>query len=224
MERQHPARVALVMENTLYRQGLCMLLESGGDIQVVGQATSAREIVPSVLPSAGTVILLTLPTTATGLDRSELLYCQSHAPGNGVLVVGDTLDPEEVLGLFDAGAAGYVRKESRSSALVHAIHSIAGGEFVIDGSVTGPLLCTVRDMRRRLEPSKPDDSIPLLTRRQNELLALVAAGRTNGQIATELGISESTVKNHLRQVFARLGVTSRAQAISVAVRLGLVRP
>jgi DNA-binding NarL/FixJ family response regulator len=216
--------VVLVMEDSLYRQGLSMLLESSGSVGVVAQGERIAEVTDGFGRGVPNVVLIDIITSSEGLDISDVLACRKATPASRIVVISDDMDAESVLEVFEAGAHGYVLRGSQASVLVDAVRSAARGEYVVDSRVTGALLRTLRELRRRLELYGVGDPQIPLTARQRELLRLVSEGMTNRQIASELGISESTVKNHLHHVFARLGVASRSQAIAVGVRLGLVKP
>lgn len=217
--------VVLIMENSLYRQGIAMLLESGGGVRVTGQADSISDCAESFNQETPKVVLLDVPANADGqLDLAAVHECRIAAPNSGLIVLSDEQDPERVIEVFEAGARAYVLRENQAGTLIDAIRAVAREDHVIDSRVTGAMLRSMREMRRRLELYGVSEPPVPLTERQRQLLELVGSGCTNRQIALALGISESTVKNHLHAVFARLGVTSRSQAISVALRLGLVHP
>jgi DNA-binding NarL/FixJ family response regulator len=217
--------VVLIMENSLYRQGIAMLLESSGEVHVIGQANRESDCAELFSQETPDVILIDVPATRDGgLKLSAIHECRTAASNAGIVVVSDEEAPERVIEVFEAGAHAYVLRENHAGTLIDAIRAVARSDYMVDSRVTGALLRSLREMRRRLELYGVSEPPVPLTGRQRELLDLVAAGYTNRRIASELGISESTVKNHLHAVFSRLGVASRSQAISVAVRLGLVRP
>ena len=223
---ESPIPIALVMENSLYRQGIAMLLESSGGVTVAGQAEGISGLAPLLEgPDKPAVVVLDgKPTPDGAIDLTEIHECIKASPDSKIVVVSEIESPAMVSGVFDAGAHAFMLRETQATALVEAIRAVARSEYVIDSRVTGALLSSMREMRRRLEVyGAPGVAVPLTTR-QRELLELVAGGYTNRQIAKTLDISESTVKNHLHAMFGRLGVSSRSQAISVAVRLGLVQP
>jgi DNA-binding NarL/FixJ family response regulator len=217
--------VIVIMEDSLFRQGVSMLLESDGDITVIAQAidpADAAETLGSV-PSCVVVLDANMCTGTAGV--ADTMACRAAAPGCRVVIISECGDPACVCGLLDAGAHGYVLKDSPARVLTDAVRSADKGEYMIDSRLIGPLVTTVRDLRSRLKgPGDHTDKEPVLTARQAELMRRVADGLTNHQIASELGISESTVKNHLHQAYARLSVTSRSQAIAACTRLGVLRP
>ncbi len=221
---QETTPVVVVMDNSLYRHGIAMLLESEGDITVIAQADSAEAAAEALPRTPGCVVVLDIDADGGARGVSETTLCRGAGPSCRIVTISESGSTDRVLDLFDAGAHGYVLKESSARRLIDAVRMVARGETVVDSRLLGSMLGTLRDLRRRLEVLGDNGSAALLTGRQAQLMHLVAEGLTNRQIAAALGISESTVKNHLHQVFARLGVTSRSQAIAVSVRLGIVRP
>ncbi len=214
----------MVMANALYRQGLSMLLESGGDAHVVAQAGSCEAAVDAVSRTTPDVVIIELPDADETVRTAEIVACATASPRSKVVALASSESAPEILELFDAGIKGYVLKQNQAETLIDAVLAVAHDEYVVDTHVIGSLLESMRQMRRKLDACCPGTRDSSLTMRQQELLRLVAEGLTNRQIAAELAISESTVKNHLHQVFARLGVTSRSQAISVGMRIGILRP
>jgi DNA-binding NarL/FixJ family response regulator len=221
-----PIPIVLVMENSLYRQGIAMLLESSGDVRVVDQAENVATWKPRFDNGERPVVVVLDGKTAPdgGIELSEVHECRKMSPESCIAVISDIEAPERIIEVFEAGAHAYVLRETQAGTLIDAVRALARSEYVVDSRVTGALLSNLREMRRRLEVYGASDTAVPLTTRQRELLELVAGGYTNRQIAQTLDISESTVKNHLHTVFGRLGVASRSQAISVAVRLGILRP
>lgn len=220
-----PITVVMVMNNVLYRQGLSMLLESGGDVTVVAQAGSCDVALETVQRVAPDVVIIELADSDEAFRADDIVVCAGASPDSGIVLLGSSETPTDVLELFEAGIRGYVLKQNQAETLIDAVRAVARGEYVVDTHVVGSLLELMKQMRSKLDACCPGgERDSLLTARQQELLRLVAEGLTNRQIAATLGISESTVKNHLYQVFSKLGVTSRSQAISVGVRIGVLRP
>jgi DNA-binding NarL/FixJ family response regulator len=143
---------------------------------------------------------------------------RQRAPQSRVIVLTSFLDDERLMPALEAGAAGYLLKDIEPSELARAVRTAYAGEAMIDPTVAGRLLNT---LATRTRPS-PEADGERLTRREHEVLELIAAGRSNKRIALELGIAEKTVKTHVGHVLAKLGVTDRTQAALLAVREGLV--
>jgi NarL family two-component system response regulator LiaR len=143
--------------------------------------------------------------------RRELPDCR-------VIVLTSFLDDERLLPAIQAGAAGYLLKNAEPAQLARAVREAHEGRAIIDPSVAARLMGALADGR---SAAVPHDE---LTRREREVLELIAGGRSNKRIALELGISEKTVKTHVGHLLAKLGVSDRTQAAMLAVRQGLVNP
>ena len=216
--------VIIIMDNSLFRQGLSMLLESDGDISVVAQVETPGAVAETLGRMPECVVVLDVDARSGGRGVADTVACRAATPGCRIVIISEVGGTERVLDLFDAGASGFVLKDSPARVLTDTVRAVGRGEYVIDSRLLGDLLGIVRNLRRRLETADDRGQHLLLTPRQSELMSLVAGGLTNRQIASQLGISESTVKNHLHQVFCQLGVTSRSQALAASVRLGIVKP
>jgi DNA-binding NarL/FixJ family response regulator len=195
--------VLVVDDHALMRQGLQGLIAGAGDMRVVGLAADGAEaldLVPVVSPHV-VLMDLSMPgmdgVTATG--RISRLH-----PHTAVLVLTSFSDQQRVTEALDAGAVGYVLKDTDPADLLHAIRAVARGHSPLDPRVARVLL----QGRRTPAPPPPAE----LTDRENEVLALVGRGMANKQIARALGIREATVKAHLTSVFQRIGVRDRTSA------------
>ena len=204
-------RVLLVDDQRLVRAGLRMLCESADDLEVVGEAENGQEAVRLAERVAPDVVLMDL--RMPGLDGVGAIaaLARSH-PGVRVLVLTTYDEDHEILRAVEAGAAGYLLKDTPREELFRAVRAAARGESVLAPSVTARLLGRMR--APAVEP--PTD-------RELEVLALVAKGLTNRAIARSLAISEATVKTHLVHVFGKLGVDDRTAAVTVALERGLLR-
>lgn len=194
--------VLVVDDHALMRAGLSGLIESAGDMRVVGLAADGAEALDLLATVAPHVVLMDLSmpgmdgVTATGRISREF-------PGAAVLVLTSFSDRQRVTDALDAGAVGYVLKDSEPASLMEAIRAVARGLSPLDPRVAR----TVLDGRRS-PAAVPSE----LTDREQEVLALVGRGQANKQIARALGIRESTVKAHLTSVFQRIGVRDRTSA------------
>jgi DNA-binding NarL/FixJ family response regulator len=206
-----PIRVLLVDDHSVVRQGLRMFLALEPDLEVVGEAADgaealrlARELRPDVV-----LMDLLMPVmdgiTATGLLRREL-------PDTEVVALTSVLEDEKVVGAVRAGAIGYLLKDTQADELRRAIRAAAAGQVQLSPQAAARL------MREVKAPESPE----ALTERETEVLRLLAHGASNKEIAQALTIGEKTVKTHVSNILAKLGVPSRTQAALYAVRIGLV--
>jgi DNA-binding NarL/FixJ family response regulator len=200
--------VLLVDDHPVVRQGLRALLDVQDGITVVGEAgdgPSALSLAVSLEPD---VILLDLKLP--GLDGIAVLGELSDCPSR-VLVLTSATDPASASRAMRSGAAGVVYKDIDPDALVHAIRSVHDGNVLLSAQAAGQL---VRSAGR----AGASDGIDQLTSREREVLAELAKGKSNREIARALTVSEKTVKAHVSAVLAKLGVQDRTQAALVAVR------
>jgi len=203
-------RVLLVDDHRLLLAGLRSLLEEEPDVEVIGTAANGVEAVEMAGSMKPDVVLMDLSMPQMGgVEATRLIVADN--PEVQVVVLTSFSDQDLVLDAVEAGAVGYLLKDSEPSALVRGVRSAAIGESPLDARVARTLL------DQRLE--RPVD--PQLSDREREVLALVTGGLANKQIARHLGISERTVKSHLTSVFQRIGVSGRTQAALWAERNGL---
>jgi two-component system, NarL family, response regulator LiaR len=211
-------RVLIADDHAVVRQGLRTFLELQDDIEVMADAGDGEEAVAAALDGRPDVVLMDL--VMPGLDGIEATRrILRERPATRVIALTSFLDDDKVLAAVRAGAAGYLLKDVEPQELVRAIHTVHGGEALLDPAVTGTV------MRELAGNTRPEDEVDIrLTEREREVLALVARGLPNKLIARELGIAEKTVKTHVSSLLAKLGVTDRTQAALMAVRRGWVEP
>ena len=209
-------RVLLADDHAVVREGLRTFLELQDGLEVVGEAANGVEAVEQARRLKPDVILMDLVMPELdGVGAMRAL--RQELPDSRAIVLTSFLEDDRLLPAIQAGAAGYLLKNVEPSELAHAIRAAHRGEAIIDPSVAARLVQALADgaTPRVAEPER-------LTRREREVLVLIAGGRSNKRIAFELGISEKTVKTHVGHVLAKLGVTDRTQAALLAVRDGLV--
>ena len=204
-------RVLLVDDHPVVRVGLRGMLEMSDDLHVVGEAASGDEALTLTATLRPDVVLMDL--RMPGIDGAEATErIAAHFPGVRVLVLTTYDTDEDILRAIEAGAAGYLLKDTPLAQLVAAIHAAARGESVL----APPVAARLAD-RRRTPP------VEQLTPREVEVLGLVAQGLSNAKIGRALFISEATVKTHLLRAFVKLGVNDRTAAVTAALSRGALR-
>ena len=209
--------VLLVDDHVLFRQALRHLLETEQDIRVVGEASDGSQVEQLVEEQHPDVVVMDISMPAIdGIAATQIL--RDKYPSLGIIVLTMFAEDSQVIRAIRAGADGYLLKNIESGKVVDAIRAVARGESVVD-----PELATkVLNEFRRLSDVDGYNNIAGLTEREVSLLQLVANGLSNKEIATELGLAESTVKNRLSILFQKLDVKDRTQAAIYAMTHGLV--
>lgn len=203
-----PVRVLLVDDNAVVRMGLASLLETSDLVEVVGEAANGQEAIRQAAALHPDVILLDVRMPlADGIQVAPRLAAEAR-----VLMLTYSDDPETVAEALRAGASGYlVHGHATPEELVRAVVGTAGGETFLSPGPAAALVAAWRDGPRLAAPDR--DRFGLSTR-ERELMDLIAAGKGNRDIAAELYLSEKTVKNHINRIYAKLGVTNRAEAVA----------
>jgi NarL family two-component system response regulator LiaR len=209
-------RVLIVDDHSVVREGLRTFLELQDGIEVAGEAADGDEAVATAERLGPDVILMDLVMPRRD-GVSAMRALRDRVPASRVIVLTSFLDDERLMPALQAGAAGYLLKDVEPSELARAVRTAHAGQAMIDPTVAGRLLRTLS-----APPAVPAVSSEQLTRREREVLALIATGRSNKRIALELEIAEKTVKTHVGHILAKLGVADRTQAALLAVRSGLV--
>lgn len=205
--------VLLVDDHEVVRVGLRSLLARERGIEVVGEAGSAAEAVTHVARLRPDVVVMDVRLP----DRSGVEACReirAWSPKVQVIMLTSYADDEAVLASVMAGAAGYLLKQIRGKELVRAIETVAAGQSLLDPVVTQ----TVLDRMKRLARGQPLDEVTALSAQEQKVLALVAEGKTNKEIANALGLSDKTVKNYLSNIFSKLNLSRRAEAAAFFAR------
>lgn len=212
-------RVLLVDDQPLVRAGLQRILGSEDDVVIVGEAGDGNEALDLLSRHAVDVVLMDI--RMRGMDGIEATRRIRTDEGPPVLVL-TTFDEDEILwGAIDAGAAGFILKEASADDLIRATRTVASGGSWLDPIVTPRVLEHRRNAAPTFEAAARAD---LLTDRENDVLHLMALGRTNSEIADELIVGVATVKTHVSSIFSKLAVRDRAGAIVYAYQHGLVTP
>lgn len=208
-------RVLVVDDHSVVRAGLRSLLGIVDGLEVVAEAGSAEEAYTAVSQHGPDVVVMDvgLGHGADGIDATRRI-CERH-PGTAVLVLSMLRDDALVLRALRAGARGYLLKDSAPAEVVRAVQSVAAGQAVFD-ALLAPRLQDLLDSERLQRKT-----FPQLTDREREVLALVAAGRSNEMIAARLDLSPKTVRNNVSAILTKLQVRDRAAAIVLAREAGL---
>jgi len=211
-------RVVLVDDQTLVRQGIRSLLELAGDVAIVAEAADGDEGIAVIRRERPDVVLLDLRMPKKGgVDVLRVLQATGALPPTIVLTTFD--DDEALLDAVKAGAKGYLLKDVSLERLTDAIRVVAGGDSLIRPAITERVLRGLEHVRRDFDALSPPDP---LTRRELEILRLMAGGYSNREIAEALGAAEGTVKNHASSILSKLGVRDRTRAVLKALELGYI--
>ena len=207
-----PIRLLLVDDSEVVRTGLRTLLGGAPTLTIVGEAAnvatgvkSARELKPDVV-----LLDIRLPD-GTGFDACRSILAER--PETRVLILTSVADEQMVDDAIRAGAHGYLLKEVNGKALIHALHDVAAGRSILDPAITARVLSLVRS-----NVPATRDALDTLSPQERRVLALIAEGRTNKEVAMEMNLAEKTVKNYLSTIFEKLHVTRRSQAAALFAR------
>lgn len=206
-----PIRVLLVDDHTVVRRGLRLAFDLEPDLHVVGEAANGEEALRRVAELTPDVVVMDLlMPVMNGVDATRAIR-RAH-PNVEVVALTSVLEDRLVIDVVEAGAAGYLLKETRPDELFEAVRAAARGEVRLDP----------RAQQRLVREVRGGDSPSALTERELDVLRLLAAGATNKGIAQRLDIAEATVKSHVSSLLAKLDLKSRTQAALYAMREGLV--
>jgi DNA-binding NarL/FixJ family response regulator len=213
--------VLIVDDHTLFRKGIRKMLEAEEDMHIVGEAGTGREALEQARVLMPDVILMDIKMP--GLDGVEAARTlRREMPHVGIIFCTMFEDDEFVFAALKAGGRGYILKESDPETMLRAVRAVAHGESLLSPAIAQKVL------HQFAAPSAagPAGCAPLcddLTEREREVLILIGQGHNNKEIARQLSISEKTVKNHIANIFSKLHVYDRTQAVLYAIRQGLVK-
>ena len=209
------ARIMVVDDQNLFRSGLVRLLEADPRVQVVGQAVDGLDVIKKVTSLKPDVILMDLKMpNLDGIEATRRVVAEH--PEVKILILTTFETDSYVLQALRAGASGYVLKDAQNDSIVSSILAVISGERVMASAVANRVI----DMLSGNSTQK--EFYDGLTAREVEILKLIAMGQANKQIARRLDISEKTVRNHVSNMYEKLHIYDRSQAVLYAVRKGLV--
>ena len=215
-----PIRVLIADDQRVVRDGLTVLVGLIDGVEVVGVAGDGIEAVEAAERTRPDVVLMDL--RMPGMEGAEATSrIRSALPRTQVLVLTTYADDQSLFPALQAGARGYLTKDASAEEIEQAIRALASGRTHLDATIQQRLVAAALGAQPRPAPSAqsiPDD----LSRREVEVLKLIAAGLSNTEIATALFLSHATVKTHVNRIFSKTGVRDRAQAVRYAYRHGMV--
>lgn len=216
-------RVILADDQALVRAGFRVLLDAADDIEVVGEAPDGQAAVDLARLAGADVVLMDIRMPGVdGLEATRLIAAAPELSGVRVLVLTTFEADEYVFEALRAGASGFLVKDTEPEQLIDAVRVVARGEALLSPSVTRRLIANIaaRGARRPLDAG----SLSVLTDREREVLALVAGGMSNEEIAAKLFMSPLTAKTHVSRAMVKLSARDRAQLVVIAYETGLVIP
>ena len=211
-----PLRILIADDHPLVRKGLQALLSSVPDLLVVGEAANGKEAIKQAEALQPDIILMDLDMPElNGIEAARQIAQAS--PQIGILVLTMLEDDASVFAAMRAGARGYLLKGADQADVLRAIGVVAHGEAIFSPQIAQRLMQYFANM----QPILPRNAFPDLTEREREILGLIAQGKSNAEIAEELVLSPKTVSNHVSNIFSKLQVVDRAQAVLRARQAGL---
>jgi two-component system nitrate/nitrite response regulator NarL len=215
-----PLRILLADDHLLFRKGLTQLLDSQPDFEVVGEATDGLEAVAQTRSLQPDLVLMDINMPKSdGFEATRQI--KAKVPDVRIVMLTVSEDADDLKTAIQCGADGYLLKDLSPETLFQQLRGLGSGEAPISRAMTGKLF---DQLARESQPvAQPTTTMDKLSKRETQVLALVASGYSNQEIADELSIAHNTVKNHLRSILTKLGVRNRAQAAAYAVSRGLVR-
>lgn len=212
-------RILLADDHALFREGLRSLLQDQPDVEIAGEAEDGLEAINLAAKLAVDVVLMDINMPVVdGVEATRLILAKQ--PSTGVIVLTMYPQDEYVFQALKAGAKAYLLKDTRSKELLDVIRKVYQGQAVISPEMTARLLDEFRHLSHKIEKKPP--GYQTLTEQERRILTLVAAGSSNKDIATDLNLSERTIKNYLSIIFQKLQVNNRTEAAIRAMREGLV--
>lgn len=211
-------RILIADDHPLLREALCQVLSKEQDMEVVGKAGDGEEVVKMASQLKPDVVIMDIIMPKfDGIEASKKI--KATAPNIAILILTAYDDDNYVLGLLEAGAAGYLLKSARGQDMVEAVRAIQAGESVLHPEIIEKLLKRAMLKSAGIVKSRTSE---LLSEREKEMLKLLATGMGNKEIAKNLCLSLRTIKAHMSNIFTKMNVASRSEALVEALRSGLI--
>jgi DNA-binding NarL/FixJ family response regulator len=220
MKAMETIRLLIVDDHALFREGLRALFSAIGDIDLVGEAANGEQAVELVEDFQPEVILMDIDMPGIGgVEATRGILRKT--PSTGIVMVTMLEDDASVFSAMRAGARGYVLKGAQPDELLQTIRAVANGQALFGPAIATRMMRFFKEQEAHFKGSLPEEAFPELTPRELEVLELIAQGDKNKEIAEKLVISDKTVRNHITNIFSKLQVADRAQAIIKARDAGL---
>ena len=218
-----PIKVLVVDDQALVRAGFRALIDSEDDLEVVGEASDGEEALERIGALRPDVVLMDIRMPRLdGIEATRRLAADPRL-GEVRLIILTTFETDAyVFEALRAGASGFLVKDTEPAELLRAVRVVAGGEALLSPGVTRRLIAEFASAAAPIE--RPSPRLEALTEREREVMALVAAGLSNDEIAARLVVSPATAKTHVSRVMGKLDARDRAQVVVAAYESGLVRP
>ncbi len=215
-------RVVIADDQELIRTGFRLILAAETDIEVVGEAATGDQAVTITDELRPDVVLMDIRMPdLDGIEATRRILSEARQPATKVLIL-TTFDLDEyVFDALRAGASGFLLKDVPAHHLVSAVRTVGEGDALLSPGITRRLIEQFATPRA---PAEPPPGIDELTPRELEVFRLLATGKTNGEIAAELIVAETTIKTHVTRIFMKLGLRDRVQAVVLAYETGIVTP
>ncbi len=219
MRENETINVVIADDHALVREGTKQMLEGQSGIEIVGEASDGEQAIRLVATLKPNVILMDIAMPGVnGIEATRRI--KKDWPRISVLVLTAYDDDQYIDALLDAGAAGYLLKNVSAEELARSVRAVAEGESVLHPDVASKVF---KRLTRRERPESEEGLADALTERESTVLGLAARGLSNKMIAKELSLSDRTVQVHLSNIFGKLGVASRTEAVIAALRRGILR-
>jgi DNA-binding NarL/FixJ family response regulator len=220
MKAMETIRLLIVDDHALFREGLRALFSAIGDIDLVGEAANGEQAVELAEKLQPDLILMDIDMPGMGGVEATRGILRK-IPSTGIVMVTMLEDDASVFSAMRAGARGYVLKGAQPDELLQTIRAVANGQALFGPAIATRMMRFFKEQEAHFKASLPEEAFPELTRRELEVLELIARGDKNREIAEKLVISDKTVRNHITNIFSKLQVADRAQAIIKARDAGL---